>query len=463
MQLIRPAAWSVNPGQACGRYAKDHKNAGCQIDDVPEVTGINRASALSPEAAVVRRLHLLPERTYDDFMASASNRIGNKVSARTRATPISAIKGMSIRSARFPDAVSLAWGLPSFRTPAHVREAAAKALADDPQSGMYALPAGLPDFRMAAAGDFERRTGRVVDPDRELTITAGNMEGLNTLFHVILDPGDEVVVTDPGFVSHFHQIQFNGGIPIHWPMNEACGWEPDPDVLPDLISDRTKAIVLVTPSNPTGRILKEKTLRAVARIAEDHGLLVILDDPYSHFTYENRSSFFDLATLPEVAGHLVYLFTFSKAFAMSGYRVGYMVVPAPLRDAVVKIHDMTMICTPRISQIAARAALEGPREHLAEFEGILARRRDLICERLDALSHVFSYVRPEGAYYVFPKVLGESDDVEFSHRLLDQARVTVTPGSAFGPSGAGHVRMAYCVDDDTIETAFDRMERHFPR
>ncbi len=385
------------------------------------------------------------------------------VSARTRETPISAIKAMSIRGAQFPDAVSLAWGLPSFRTPAHVRDAVAKALSEDPQSGMYALPAGLPEFRMAAARDFERRSGRAVDPDRDLTITAGNMEGLNTLFHVFLDPGDEVVVTDPGFVSHFHQIRFNGGVPINWPMNEARGWEPEPDVLPELISDKTKAIVLVTPSNPTGRILKEETLRAVARIAKEKGLLVILDDPYSHFTYENRASFFNLAALPEVAESLVYLFTFSKAFAMSGYRVGYMVIPAPLRDAIVKIHDMTMICTPRISQVAAQAALEGPREHLVEFERILARRRDLICERLDALPHLFSYVRPEGAYYVFPKVLGEDDDVGFSHRLLDEAKVTVTPGSAFGPSGVGHVRMAYCVDDSAIEAAFDRLERHFPR
>jgi aspartate/methionine/tyrosine aminotransferase len=123
---------------------------------------------------------------------------------------------------------------------------------------------------------------------------------------------------------------------------------------------------------------------------------------------------------------------------------------------------MTMICTPRISQIAALAALEGPREHLVEFENVLARRRDLICERLDALNHVFSYVRPEGAYYVFPKVLAESDDIDFAHRLLDETRVAVTPGSAFGPSGAGHVRMAYCVDDSVIEKAFDRIARQFP-
>lgn len=387
--------------------------------------------------------------------------IGDLTSVRTRETAISAIKEMSIRSAKVPDAVSLAWGLPSFRTPAHVCEAATRALAEDPAAGMYTLPAGLPEFRRAAAADFQRRTGRVVDPEHEVSITAGNMEALNTLFHVLLDPGDEVIVTDPGFVSHTQQIRFNGGVPVYWQMDEARGWEPDPDDLSGLITDRTKAIVLVTPSNPTGRILSEATLRAVAGYAKKHDLLVILDDPYSHFTFENRDSFFDLAALPEAAGHLAYLFTFSKAFAMSGWRVGYMVLPAPLRDQAVKIHDMTMICTPRISQIAAQAALEGPQEHLAKFEGILDRRRSLICERLDRLAHVFDYVRPEGAYYIFPRVQGESDDVAFAHRLLDEAKVSVTPGSAFGPSGAGHVRMAFCVEDSAIDIAFDRMERYF--
>jgi aminotransferase len=382
---------------------------------------------------------------------------------RTRETRISAIKEMSIRSSMVPDAVSLAWGLPSFRTPEHVREATACALENDPQAGMYALPAGLPELRQAAATEFKRKTARVVDPDSEVMITSGNMEGLNTLFQVILDPGDEVIVTDPGFVSHFQQIRYSGGVPVHWRMDEARGWEPDPDDLPDLISKRTKALVLVTPSNPTGRILAESTLRTVARLAKLHQFLVILDDPYSYFTYENRDRYFDLAGLPDVAENLAYLFTFSKAFAMSGWRVGYMVMPASLREQVVKIHDMTMICTPRISQISACAALEGPRDHLAEFERILARRRQLICERLDHLDHLFRYARPEGAYYVFPKVLVERDDVAFAHRLLDQAGVTVTPGSAFGPSGAEHVRMAYCVDDAVIERAFDRIEENFPR
>ncbi len=384
------------------------------------------------------------------------------IAKRSRALAMSAIKQMSIRSAKVPGAASLAWGLPSFRTPDPIREAVAKALRDDPEIGMYALPGGLPELCAAVAVAHEKRTGLCVDLATRIMISAGNMEGLQTLFHAIVDPGDEVIVTDPGFVSHISQIEFNGGVPVFWTMDEAGGWDLDVDALPGLIGPRTKAIVLVNPSNPTGAVLSEETLRAAAAIARDHGLLIIIDDPYSHFVYDSQDRYYDLAADPEFVDHVAYLFTFSKAYAMSGWRVGYMVVPEALRAEIVKIHDLTMICTPRISQVAALAALDTEPTHLAEFERILDRRRALICERLDRLSHVFRYIRPQGAYYVFPRILADQDNaVQFSHDLLDQARVAVTPGSAFGPSGDSHVRMAYCVEDDVINLAFDRMEAHF--
>ncbi|MDU8925758.1 pyridoxal phosphate-dependent aminotransferase [Alisedimentitalea sp. MJ-SS2] len=377
---------------------------------------------------------------------------------------MSAIKDMSIRSAKVPGAASLAWGLPSFRTPAPIRSAVARALEDDPKSGMYALPAGLPELRSAAAREHQRRTGQRVDPETRVMISAGNMEGLQALFQTIVDPGDEVIVTDPGFVSHISQIRFNGGVPVFWQMDEASGWQLDINALPELIGPRTKAIVLVTPSNPTGAILSKGTLQAAASIARDHGLLMILDDPYSHFTYENQDRFYNLASDPEYAEIIAYLFTFSKAYAMSGWRAGYMIAPETLVTEVVKIHDLTMICTPRISQIAAHVALVNDPVHLDEFQRILAGRRTLICERLDRVGHVFQYQQPEGAYYVFPHIVADHDNsVQFSLDLLNRARVTVTPGSAFGPSGEHHVRMAYCVEDDAINLAFDRIETHFGR
>lgn len=384
------------------------------------------------------------------------------IAARSRDLAMSAIKEMSILSAKVPGAASLAWGLPSFRTPAPIRDAVTRALKDDPNVGMYALPGGMQELRAAAADEHQRRTGQSVDPDTRVMISAGNMEALQTLFHAIIDPGDEVIVTDPGFVSHISQVRFNGGTPVFWRMDEASGWQLDIDALPGLITRRTKAIVLVTPSNPTGAILSKSTLQAAAGIARDHGLLVILDDPYSYFTYQHSGQYYNLAADPEFADNIAYLFTFSKAYAMSGWRAGYMVVPETLLPEVVKIHDLTMICTPRISQVAALAALENEPVHLADFQRILGRRRALICERLDRLPHVFQYVRPQGAYYVFPRVVADHEtSIQFAHDLLNQAKTTVTPGSAFGPSGEHHVRMAFCVGDDAINLAFDRMEAHF--
>ena len=395
-------------------------------------------------------------------MDKATGTKSTLIADRSQKLAMSAIKEMSILSAKIPDAASLAWGLPSFRTPGAVRRAVANALETDPRIGMYALPGGLPELRAAAAREHESRTGLAIDPDRNVMISAGNMEGLQSLFHAIVDPGDEVIVTDPGFVSHINQIRFNGGVPKFWKMDEANGWALDVNALPAVIGPRTKAIVLVTPSNPTGAIMSEADLRATATLARERGLSIIIDDPYSHFTYENREKFYNLAADREFADHITYLFTFSKAYAMSGWRVGYMVLPEKLLTEVVKIHDLTMICTPRISQVAALAALENEPVHLAEFEAELDRRRALICDRLDRLPHVFHYVRPQGAYYVFPRVLVDhADVVQFSHDLLAEAHVTVTPGSAFGPSGEHHVRMAYCVDDDVINLAFDRMEAHF--
>jgi aspartate/methionine/tyrosine aminotransferase len=386
------------------------------------------------------------------------------VSKSVSGITISAIKEMAIRSAKIEEAASLTWGVPSFRTPEHIRRAVEQRLETDPEIGKYALPDGLPELRRIVAGEHHAATGIEVDPDRNVMITAGNIQGMNALFHVIIDPGDEIIVTDPGFASHFQQIRLCGGEPVHWKMDESRGWQLDVDALPDLITDRTKAVVLVSPSNPTGKIFSEAELRRVGQIAQARNLLILLDDPYCHFTYENRDRYFNLSSVAELTDRVAYLFTFSKTYAMSGWRLGYMIVPEHLKPQVLKVHDATIICTPRISQVAGLVALTEEPVHLREFEDILARRRALICERLDRIAHVFDYVKPEGAYYVFPRIVAEHDDsFEFSIRLLEAARVTVTPGSAFGPSGEHHVRMAYCVPEETIETAFDRLERFFGR
>lgn len=376
---------------------------------------------------------------------------------------MSAIKEMAMRAAKVEGVASLAWGLPSFQTPGHIRAAVSAAIASDEDAGKYTLPDGLPEFREAVAQAHFESTGATVAPDREIIVTAGNMEGIKALLGTILEPGGEIIVTDPGFASHLQQIRLCGGVPVCWPMDESQRWALDIEGLEALITERTRAILLVSPSNPTGRVFSREELLRLGQVVRDRSLLLIVDDPYSHFTYENSDRYFNLASVPEMTDYLAYLFTFSKCHAMSGWRLGYAIVPEELKRQMLKVHDAMLICAPRISQIAGLAALRSEPIHLAEFKSILDRRRSLICDRLDRVPHVFSYVRPEGAYYVFPRIQAQHDSArQFALDMLSNCGVCVTPGDAFGPSGGSHVRMAFCGGEDEINRAFDRIEAAYP-
>lgn len=384
------------------------------------------------------------------------------VSHNVHEAHVSAIKDMAMRSSKVKDAASLTWGLPSFRTPEYIRRGVIQHLDTDVDAGKYTLPDGLSELREAVVKKHKLATGIEVDADENVMISAGNMQGLNTLFHTMLDPGDEIILTDPCFASHIQQINLFSGKAVYWPLDEDNNWSLDIDLLPELITEKTQAIVLVSPSNPTGKIFTEEELKRVGKIAKEHEILIIIDDPYSDFIYENKEKYFNLASVEEYKENIVYLYTFSKSYAMSGWRLAYMIMPAELKREALKVHDATMICAPRISQIAGIVALSQPADHLIEFNKILDERRKLICRRIEDLPQIFSNQKPEGAYYVFPKIVAEhTSSKEFSIELLNKAKVTLTPGSAFGPCGEHHVRMAYCVDDDVINLAFDRIEKYF--
>jgi aminotransferase len=379
-------------------------------------------------------------------------------------TQVSAIKDMAILSAKIKGAASLTWGLPSFRTPEYIRQGVKQYLDEDVDVGKYTLPDGLSELRELVVAEHETTTGIKVDADENIIISAGNMQALNTLFHTMLDPGDEIILTDPCFASHIQQINLFSGKPVYWPLDENENWSLNIDLLPDLITDKTQAIVIVSPSNPTGKIFSKEELIRVGEIAKQHDILIIIDDPYSEFVYDNRRKYFNLASVEDFREHIVYLYSFSKSYAMSGWRLSYMVMPAELKREALKVHDATMICAPRISQLAGIIALSQPSDHRQKFESILDNRRELICQRLDNVPHVFSNQKPEGAYYVFPKIITtHTSSKEFAIDLLQKTKVAVTPGSAFGPSGEHHVRMAYCVDEDTINLAFDRLEIFFSK
>jgi len=384
------------------------------------------------------------------------------VSKYVHESQVSAIKEMAMRSAQVPGAVSLAWGLPSFQTPEYIRQGVKDYLDSDVDAGKYTLPDGLIELRELVTKIHHKKTGIRVDANKNVMINAGNMQSLNTLFHTMLDPGDEIILTDPCFASHIQQITLFNGKPVYWKLDESNGWKLDLEKLPELITDKTQAIVLVSPSNPTGKIFSKEDLMEVGRIAKQYNIFIIIDDPYSDFLYENSDKYFNLASVEEFKENIVYMYSFSKSYAMSGWRLSYMVMPEELKEEAMKVHDATMICAPRISQLAAIVALSQESNHKQLFQESLSIRRDLIVQRLNNIPHVFEYQKPEGAYYIFPKILVEHESSrQFSIDLLDNAKVTVTPGSAFGPSGEGHVRMAYCVDEDSINKAFDRIEQHY--
>lgn len=384
------------------------------------------------------------------------------VNRNVHESDVSAIKEMAMLSAGVQGAVSLAWGLPSFRTPQYIRTGIKDILDTDEQAGKYTLPDGLPELRQQVVKTHRQKTGVTVDADKHVMIGAGNMQSLNTLFHTMLDPCDEIILTDPCFASHIQQIKVFNGVPVYWPLNEDNNWALDIEKLPSLITEKTQAIVLVSPSNPSGKIFTKDELIKVGEIARAHNIFVIIDDPYSDFVYENTDKYFNLASVEAFREHVIYLYSFSKSYAMSGWRLSYMIVPEELKHEAIKVHDATMICAPRISQLAGIIALSQPSDHKQTFQKALLSRRNLIEDRLSRVSHVFQCQKPEGAYYVFPKIVAaHKNSKEFSLDLLFNAKVTVTPGSAFGPSGEHHVRMAYCVDEDTINMAFDRIEAYF--
>ncbi len=375
---------------------------------------------------------------------------------------LSGIKEMAMLSARIDGAASLAWGIPSFSTPAYITTGVIEQLKTDADIGKYTLPDGLNELKQLVVRKHQSETGICVDAQENVMITAGNMQGIYSLLHVITNPGDEIILTDPCFASHIQQVTICGGRPVYWALDEANAWSLDVDALAELISDKTKAIIINSPSNPTGKIFSKENLLRIGELAKTHGFIIVIDDPYSNFTYENKARYFNLASVMDLLDNIAYLFSFSKAYAMSGWRLGYMIVPAHVKKQLIKVHDLNMICTARVSQAAGIAALSGDAHHLVEYEAAFARRRELICQRLDVVSHVFDYNKPEGAYYIFPRILASHrSSHDFCLDLLNKIKVTLAPGSAFGPSGENHVRMAYCVSEDVINLAFDRIEAHF--
>ena len=385
-----------------------------------------------------------------DFQPRISRRVGQ--------IKVSATKEMPMLASRVGGCVSLGQGVPSFPTPPHIVEAVCRALRTNPASGKYSLQPGIPELRQAIAGFLEAEKSIQADPETGILVTVGAMEGLLAAILTVVDRGDEVVLPSPAYASHIEQVLLAEGVPVFVPLSRK-DWGLDIAAIRQAITPRTRAIILCNPSNPTGAVFSEEQVRALCHLALAQGLIIISDETYDVLVYDGKPPL-SPASLPGMGDRVISVFSLSKKYALTGWRVGWVTACRELMSQIVKVHDCAAICAPTPAQYAALAALTGPQDCVTEMQRALTNRRSLCCERLDALSGDFDYVKPGGAFYVMARYrFTDAPSKEVAVRILNEARVITVPGGSFGPGGEGHLRLSFGGDETELTEAFDRIER----
>jgi aminotransferase len=378
-----------------------------------------------------------------------------RLSQRVQAVPPSGIRKFFDVIASMPDVISLGVGEPDFTTPPQVIEEGVRSL----RSGRthYTSNYGTLELRRALSTHLDRLYGLRYDPEGEICITVGASEALAVTMAALVDPGDEVVLHEPSYVAYLPSILFNGGVPVMVPTTAEYNFELDPAAVESAITPRTKLLFLGYPCNPTGAVLSAQTLGALADIAQRHDLLVVSDEIYDRLVYGDHRHV-PIAALPGMRDRTVTLGGFSKAYAMTGWRVGYACAPRDLLEGIVKVHQYEIMSAPTVAQDAAVTALTGAEQDVARMVAEYDQRRRMFVSGLNRIG--LPTAEPRGAFYAFPSIrsTGLSSE-EFSERLLYEERVAVIPGSAFGPSGEGHVRATLATSFDDLEEALVRIER----
>ena len=380
------------------------------------------------------------------------------ISARVEGIPASGIRKFFDLLSSMDDVISLGVGEPDFVTPWSIRDAAIRSI----ESGHthYTSNYGLPQLREALSRHLRRRYGVEYSPGNELLISAGVSEALDLALRVILDPGDEVLTADPGYVSYGPCTLMAGGVLVPVPTSMENGFKLRVQDLEAQVTERTKALLISYPSNPTGATMSWSELAEVASFVERHNLFVISDEVYDRLTYGVDHTCF--ASLPGMRERTLLLGGFSKAYAMTGWRLGWVAAPAYLLEATMKVHQYVIMSAPTPSQFAAIEALEHGEEDVLGMVSEYDRRRRVIVDGLNAMG--LECHEPHGAFYAFPSVRSTGlDDETFAERLLMEEKVAVVPGSAFGAGGAGHVRCCYATSLPDIWEALERMERFVRR
>lgn len=360
--------------------------------------------------------------------------------------------------ATMQDVISLGIGEPDFDTPDPILQAGIRSL----QMGQthYTSNSGRLELRQALADHLHALYGVSYDPASEIIATVGVSEALYMAMTALLDPGDEVIVPTPCFVAYQAEVILAGGVPVELPTYAEDGFQLRPDTLEAAITPRTKAILIGYPNNPTGAVATRAALLEVARIAEEHDLVVVSDELYDQLVYGVPHVCFP--ALPGMWRRTILLGGFSKNYAMTGWRIGFAAGPADLIKGLLRVHQYTIMSAPTMAQDAALEAILNGRPHVEAMQNEYNRRRVLIVGGLNELG--LPTVEPHGAFYAFPNIRASGMDEEtFAQRLLQEERVAVVPGTAFGSGGEGYVRCSYATAYEKIEEALHRMERFMRR
>lgn len=436
---------------------------------------------------------------------------------------LSPIKTIELLASKTPDAISLAQGIPSFDTPEIIKKAAFKAL-NRGAVAKYSLTYGLPELRETIEQKLAEER-MYYDFEHEIIVTAGAIEALAAALIATITGGkNEVILFSPSYASYSEVVKIAGGKPIFVnliedgpALSQSKGWRIDFGKLAKKLNSKTAAILLCNPNNPTGTIFPKSDLLKIAELAEKKKFFIISDEVYKDFIYDDfinsdaylsygmsRSldglglaegepsrrevkagarrwsertagsgrqtggALFSLAQLPQLRKRVIRIFSLSKAYAMTGWRIGFLHSDEEIVNKIIKVHDSLITCAPVISQYAAMAALDFADKNIKEFRRQFLARRDLICRRLDELSDFFSYQKPEAAYFVFPRILPSAykalrckDSWNFSLNMLKKAKVATVPGIAFGPNGENHIRMSFGRSEKDINKAMERLKSVF--
>jgi len=376
------------------------------------------------------------------------------VSERAMKIPESGVRVMFRIAQRLKDVVNLSLGEPDFETPPHIVAAAVRAMKEGYTH--YTPNAGLIEFREAAAEKLSRENKIHADPETEIMSTVGSMGALSLAVLTVVNPGEEVLVPSPGFASYEAQVLMAGGRPVSYRLIEEKEFQPDVEELSRLVTSRTKAILLNSPSNPTGSVLSERTIKEIAELAVEQNLIIISDEAYERILYDDAQHL-SVASLPGMKDLTISVFSLSKTYAMTGWRIGYAVSSREIISEMTKLQEHLAAHPSSISQMAAVAALTGPDDYVETMVKEYAERRNLVMRELSRVPGL-RCVKPMGAFYVFPNIsdFGVSSR-DFAMHLLKEAKVVVVPGTAFGRFGEGHIRISYSVSEENLLKALSRI------